>query len=249
MDIAKANSSGSQPMLNGKPVYSGETPMAKGMVAGFQEFQKDQSRFLRDYQSNKDMLVSLGRAFTRYQAGGGEASRAIADLDGIAKKLDIENVLPANWRGDAAGFALATKIATQAAFKVIQDSGANRAPRTGLQEALVTSARAEADPAANWKIITNGLATLEYAHDLYNNPDSFKSINVNKNIAAFDASHPLDRYLDKAQKETPMFKGVTPKTYQMVTGKASLVQDPKTKDIYDPDVPSAHWNEKGEVVP
>jgi hypothetical protein len=180
---------------------------------------------------------------------GGRGGEETANLTGWANRFGLGGVLPAGWQTAPGGFDSAIKVATMQAFGVLQDTpGLQRAPRTGLQETLLTSARPDADPTAAWNIITHGLATLDYNRDMHNYVNkNISGINVNKAVDEFSNAHDFQPYLEKARKEVPPnFKGITPDSYKTVTGK-TLKKETATGRRVDPDT-GASWDAGGNPL-
>ena len=190
---------------------------AQGEV--YQKFSDNGSKFEQTFQPQRNQLLELAHIYQNFQAGRG--SEAIADLTGWANR-----VLPKGTQLPFVdGFDAAYKSAVQQAFSTLQDSGMQRAPRTGFAEALLTSARPDAAPAAIRKIMTDGLAYLDFNHDLYNKVGPRKD--VNDALREFNSSHNFDDYVQKARKEVPMFKGITPDSLKMTTGENLYPDRPK----------------------
>jgi hypothetical protein len=227
---------------SGQPYFAAEPPEAKSMSANFEAFQKDEQNFGKTYQANREMLTNLAGIYQNYRSG--RASEAIADLTGYLDQFHLSGVLPKGWQNSTAGFDSAMKEAVKNSFQVLQDSGAQRAPRTGLQEAMLTSPRPEAAPAAVWNMITHGLATLDWSKDMYQSVGS--NYNVNKALNDFNNSKNFEDYLNSARKEIPLSKGTTPEAYKIVTGGKNLERDAKTGRVRDK-VTGAHWDAAGNV--
>ena len=223
--IADAGLTGGVAQPGGQVLYAEAPPQAKATAQTYEEFQKNALEFNRDYAPNRQMLTSLATIYQNWQSGrGGEA---MAELSGWAKRFGVDQALPSGVQNAAAAFDAATKIAVAQSFRVLQESGAQRAPRTGLQEALLTSPRPGADPTADWKVLSDTLARLDYDHDLYGSVIKTGAYAVNPAIDQFVSSHPYDAYVDSAHKQTPIFKGITPESYHSITG-AKLQKDQNT---------------------
>jgi hypothetical protein len=245
MEIAQANSQGQPAMVNGKQVFATDSPQAKAMTQNYEQYTKDDRTFNTNYAKNREMLTSLAPIYQAWKSGrGGEQ---VADLTGWANRFGIAGVLPQGWQNSTAGFDSAIKVATMQAFGVLQDTpGLQRAPRTGLQETLLTSARPEADPTAAWNIITHGLASLDYAHDMYGDVDKhMQGINVDKQVNNFADQANFNSYLANARKEIPLFKGMTPDNYHSVTGAA--LERNKNGEIRDK-AAGHRWDANGNPV-
>jgi len=211
------------------------TAKIEAQKAGYEEFQKSAEDFNRDYESNTQMLSELSKIYKGYRSGTG--AQDIADIQGFADRFGLGGLLPEGW--EKSGYDAALKTAVDAAFQKMRDSGAGKAPRTALQEALLTSPTPTNDPAANWKIITETQARLHYAKDMMDGVLSGDQLNVAKAESEWAKAHKLDSYRSDARKSTPLFMGMTPSKYKQVTGagleKSSDGQwrDPATGKMWD----------------
>jgi hypothetical protein len=211
--------------------------------AGFTEYQKRADEFTGDYQSNVEMLTQLGKIYKSYQSGTG--AEDFANVQGLADRLGI--TLPDGWNTSGkAGYDAAMKTAVDAAFQKMQSSGANKAPRSIMQEALTTSPTPTNDPSANWKIITETLARLKYSKEMMDSVMSSGSLNVTKAENAWMKTHgSLDPYRKEARKNTPLFMGMTPGKYHTVTGSnLETTKDGRTIDRESGKV----WDAKGNPL-
>jgi hypothetical protein len=211
--------------------------------AGFTEYQKRADEFTGDYQSNVEMLQQLGKIYKSYQSGTG--AEDFANIQGLADRLGI--TLPDGWNTSGkAGYDAAMKTAVDAAFQKMQSSGANKAPRSIMQEALTTSPTPTNDPSANWKIITETLARLKYSKEMMDSVMSSGSLNVTKAENEWMKTHgSLDPYRKEARKNTPLFRGMTPGKYHTVTGSnLETTKDGRTIDRESGKV----WDAKGNPL-
>ncbi len=209
--------------------------------AGYQEYQKSAEDFNRDFESNTQMLDQLGKIYKNYRSGrGGED---IADIQGFASRFGLGGLLPEGWA--SSGYDAALKTAVDAAFQKMKDSGAGKAPRTALQEALLTSPTPSNDPAANWKIITETQARLHYAKDMMDGVLSGDQLNVAKAESDWANKHKLDGYRTTARKSTPLFMGMTPDSYAQVTG--SKLEQTKDGRVFDRDS-GKMWDANGNPL-
>jgi hypothetical protein len=196
--------------------------------AGYTEYQKRAEEFTGDYQSNVEMLQQLGKIYQHYRSGTGAGD--IGEVQGFADRFGLGAILPQGW--DKAGYDAAMKTAVDAAFQKMQSSGANKAPRSIMQEALTTSPTPTNDPAANWKIITETLARLKYSKEMMDSVVQGGSLNVTRAENAWMKTHgSLDPYRKEARKGTPLFMGMTPDTYAQVTG--SKLEKAKDGRVFD----------------
>ncbi len=246
-ELAEANANGQPAKLNGKTIYAPDAPQIKGMEQNYQKYTEENRTFAQTYSKNREMLTSLAPIYEAWKAGrGGEET---ANLTGWLSRFGVPaTALPPAWQNAPTGFDSAIKVATMQAFGVLQDTpGLQRAPRSGLQETLLTSARPEADPTAAWNIITHGLAALDYTHDMYSNVNqNMKGINVDKAVNSFSDKTNFSGYLEKARKEIPPnFKGITPDSYRTVTG--AKLQQNKSGAIRDKDR-GFQWDANGQPV-
>jgi hypothetical protein len=211
--------------------------------AGFTEYQKRADEFTGDYQSNVEMLTQLGKIYKSYQSGTG--AEDFANVQGLADRLGI--TLPDGWNTSGkAGYDAAMKTAVDAAFQKMQSSGANKAPRSIMQEALTTSPTPTNDPAANWKIITETLARLKYSKEMMDSVMGSGSLNVTKAENEWMKTHgSLDPYRKEARKNTPLFRGMTPSKYKQVTG--ATMEKSSDGKWRDPES-GKMWDEKGNPV-
>jgi hypothetical protein len=210
--------------------------------AGFTEYQKRADEFTGDYQSNVEMLQQLGKIYQHYRSGTGAGD--IGEIQGFADRFGLGGVLPQGW--DKAGYDAAMKTAVDAAFQKMQSSGANKAPRSIMQEALTTSPTPTNDPAANWKIITETLARLKYSKEMMDSVMGSGSLNVTKAENAWMKTHAsLDPYRSEARKNTPVFMGMTPDTYAQVTG--AKLEKAKDGRVFDRESGKV-WDAKGNPL-
>jgi hypothetical protein len=133
----------------------------------------------------------------------------------------------------AAGFDAAYKAATDQAFEQMKSSGASKAPATGLREALITSARPEADPAAVYKILTDKLAALDYSADMIQHVVKSGTRDVTNGVIDFQRNTKFNPYVENSRKEIPLPKGITEAGKDIVTPEKKPVVINGPDDIKD----------------
>lgn len=217
------------------------TAKVDAQKAGYQKFQENAQEFEGDYESNTQMLTQLGKIYQHFQSGAG--AKDISELQGFASRFGLN--VAQGW--DKAGYDAALKTAVDAAFEKMKSSGAGKAPRTALQEALLTSPTPTNDPAANWKIITETLARLHYAKDMNDDILAGDQLNTAKATSDWAAKHSLDPYRTEARKNTPLFMGMTPKTYAQVTGAGGQMERGPHGEWRDPES-GKMWDARGNPV-
>ena len=210
---------------NGKPVLAGQSPWVEPMVKSWGKFREDGQKFMEDYQDNRYKLTALGDIYSKFQSGKG--AEALSDLAGYAKRFGIK--LPESIGDPAAGFDAAYKAATDQAFEQMKSSGASKAPATGLREALITSARPEADPAAVYKILTDKLAALDYSADMIQHVVKSGTRDVTNGVIDFQRNTKFNPYVENSRKEIPLPKGITE------AGKGIVTSETKPVVINGPD--------------
>jgi len=199
---------------------AGPLETAKGVAGAgtkaYEKFNESAQKFEEEYDTNRSRMAELNHIYSEFQSGRWKEN--IANLGGIAKSLGIP--LPKSWEENVAGFDAALKAAVDSSFKQLQESGATKAPATGLREALLTSPRPEADPAANYKIQRDNLAAMDYKHDLYKDFMESGATDINKFITDWkkDPAHKFDNYIKRAEKEMPKFKGMTKEGARVTVG-------------------------------
>lgn len=209
-------------VVNGVPVTGGQSPYMKAAVENNADFSKNGISFEKDFQQNTYALGSLAHIYQSYT--GGRGADAVADLDSYAKQLGIEGALPKNWQNASGGFDAAYKTAVDQSFKQLAESGATKAPATGLREALLTTPRPDADPAARYKVITDKLAALNYSHDMYSSFFSGNDPNVGRALVNFQKTARYGDYVSAARNGTPLPAGMSPSAGAMVLGPTGVQQ-------------------------
>jgi hypothetical protein len=174
-----------------------ESPFMKPIVEEYGKFREAGVEFSRDYQPAKQQLLALAKIYQDRQLG--RLSELKANMYGIAKSLGVP--LPAGWDADAASFDAALKTATQEAFTQMRNSGASKAPATGLREALITAPNPNNDPAANYKIIRDALAALDASNDLYTGFFDAGEKDVGRYVTRFNKTKPISEYVKKAEEQ------------------------------------------------
>ena len=190
---------------------AGPLETAKGIAGAgtksYEKFNEAAQKFEEEYDTNRSRMAELNHIYSEFQSGRWKEN--IANLGGIMKSLGLP--ITEGMEKNVAGFDAALKAAVDTSFKQLQESGATKAPATGLREALLTSPRPEADPAANYKIQRDNLAAMDYKHDLYKDFMESGATDINKFITDWkkDPAHKFDNYIKQAEKEMPPFKGMT----------------------------------------
>ena len=183
-----------------------------------QAYLEDRRKFEGSYDTTRSEISELSNIYQHFQAG--RSSEAKAELASWANAFGFKF-------DQAASSDAAMKSAIQQAFAAVANSGLQKAPRAGLREATMMVASPTRDPAALRKILTDQLATLDYQHDMYSNVPGH-NLNVDDDIEGFTKKAKYSDYLNKARKEVPIFKGITPETMKNVTGEDWPGPVPKT---------------------
>jgi hypothetical protein len=247
-EIAAANSAGKSSEVAGRPVTAEISPQAKANAAVLDKFNTDRSAFFHNYARSKEALESLAQIYQAYRSGRGAGD--LAEISSWAARFGIN--LPQSWA--AGNFDAATKTAVLQAIQQMSEQGLQRAPRTGLLEVQLTTPRPENDPAANYKIITEALASLDYSNAMYKEvATKAGKMNVTKGISDFNDTHDFDKDLAGVRGRVHPFKGMTPDSYTSVLGaplqKIKKGQTPpagwKEGDVFDPLNPNARWDASG----
>ena len=233
-------------VLPGAMSKTEEETRIKGQQPAYEEFNKSAVDFEKSYTPQRAQLVRLAGVYQKFQSGKG--TEAIAALDSYAKTAHIEGLLPPGWQNTAAGRDTAMKTAIDEAFKTVREN-ASRAPRTALQEALQTAPSPDNTPAANYNIIAQTIANLDYSHAMYQDVIGSGEINVAGRMSKFEADpeHAFAKYRSQADKEIPMAKGVTLNDYRTVMPNAKLERNSETGQVRDPQTGHV-WDAGGNAV-
>ncbi len=117
--------------------------------------------------------------------------------------------LPDSVLGDPAALQIALKESTQGVFSQIKSLVGGRVAAQEINLLASASANPDLQPAANAKIIAQAIGAIRYSRDLYQqlsqqknptDPDQFE--------IQFQKDHPLQSYVDAAEKEIGPLKGM-----------------------------------------
>jgi hypothetical protein len=202
--IAKLRQTAASGSKSGDVGASEKSAFTEAKVKTYEAFNTDAMKHLKDSGVINYQLNSLAKIYDDYKSN--RTASAVAELTSVMKAMGIP--LSKGFEAETGGFDAAMKTAVAQAFKTMQDNGANRAPATALRESLLTTPSPENDPAANYKIITEGIAANRYMTDMYSAFADSGEKNVNEFLSKWGKTHDFKAYVDKARNETPAFKGM-----------------------------------------
>lgn len=164
----------------------------------------------QNYDITKTNLLRLGELNADFM--GGRGSKNVADFIGLAKKLGIEDQLPAGWQDEDAKYDEALKLATEIAINDAKQSGLLKAPGAALEAEERTVPVPEMAPEARYNLVKKQLAILERNKDLYAGWDTSPDTRAYVRQFTADPEHNMEKYVKMAEEllPAPMTSGTPP---------------------------------------
>jgi hypothetical protein len=155
---------------------------------------------------------------------GGRSAQLQADLASYLKDVGIP--IPKSLEGKTPNYDEAMKIATETAFKAVNENAMSRAPKAALQEALAIVAQARLDPGAAYALIGRTIGEMDYidARDR-----AYLKAGRGTVPARFNANYEEDpnKYIANVfQNEIPVGKGVSEETRRSLGKKYGFEPKP-----------------------
>lgn len=158
--------------------------------------------FLTQYDQNKQAIKETAENYQHYQSGPfaerAKEAGALGSALGISKGAN-----------EVAGYDTAQKSAATDALLSKNLYGMSGAPATGAEMGLSATHSPNKAPAANYKILTDKDAALDYQKDMI---DGFKASggkNFDDYVTKFNQTHRLEDYVARSRLNTAPFAGTS----------------------------------------
>jgi hypothetical protein len=194
------------------------TDMAATQATSNAEFDKQANTFLDGYDKSKQLLNMMSNIYSKVETN--RLSDVRSDLAGFMREFGVDSLAGMDVSEIQSANDLAVKAAVTEAFSVMREN-AQKAPATGLREAILTVASPTLAPGARYQLVTSQLGDAMRDKDMYEDwilagkpeKDTFK-VNWKRNL-----DHQPDVYLQKAADQTPLFKGMTDQEKNILLAK------------------------------
>lgn len=164
-------------------------------------FLNQGQNFLTQYAQNKQMLDETAKNYQHYQSGPfAERSR-----QGAA----ITSTLGMGGTNEVAGYDTAQKSAAVDAQLSAKTYGMEGAPKTGAEMGLIATHSPDKSPTANYKILTDKDAALDYQKDMIEGFKQSGGKDFDSYLSEFQKTHRLEDYVARSRMNMSPFAGTS----------------------------------------